>query len=71
MESFMFGFVIHLVRHKMERGGVGGFLIPLTHDGAQGRLPQNMPLWHIGQFEIKLFKKQLVQGGHSESPLSL
>ena len=32
--------------------------------------PQNMPFWHIGYFELKLFKKQPMQEGHSDPHLS-
>ena len=40
-------------------------------DGGQGRLPPNMPLWHsIDYFELKLLKKQPVQEGQSDPPLS-
>ena len=38
--------------------------------GAQGRLPQNMLLWHLDYFELKLLKKQPVQKGDPDTPLS-
>ena len=39
-------------------------------DGGQGRLPPNMPLWHIiDYFELKLLKKQPMQE-QSDPPLS-
>ena len=31
-----------------------------TFDEVQGRLSQNMPLWHIDYFKLKLLKKQQV-----------
>lgn len=33
-------------------------------EGEQNMLPQNMSLWHIGYFELKLLKKQPVQEGY-------
>ena len=38
-------------------------------DGVQGKTAQNMPLWHIDYFELKLLKKQPVQEGHVDPPL--
>ena len=32
--------------------------------------PQNMLLWHIGYFKLKVLEKQFVQEGHSDLPLS-
>ena len=40
-------------------------------EGDQNVPPQNMPFWHINNFEIKLLKKQPVQEGHFDCPLSL
>ena len=31
--------------------------------GARGRLPQNIPQWHIDYFEFKLLEKQTMQEG--------
>ena len=39
--------------------------------GALGRPPQNVPQWHIDYFELKLLKKQPMQGGCSHSPFCL
>lgn len=40
----------------------------------RNKVKQNLPpqicLWYIGYFELKLFKKQLVQESHSDLPLS-
>lgn len=36
----------------------------------QGRLPPVVPKGHTDHFEFKLLKKQPVQGGHSDLPLS-
>lgn len=38
-------------------------------DGVQGRPSQNVPLWQIDYFELKLHKKELMQGGHPDGPL--
>ena len=43
---------------------------PYALDGAQGSLPQKMPLQHVDYFELKLLKKQSVQKGHPDLPLS-
>ena len=47
--------------------------LEVVHDyvGAQGRLPQNGPQWHIDYFELKLLKKWLMQEGHSDPPFCL
>lgn len=34
-------------------------------EGSRHATPPNMLLWHTDYFELKLFKKQLVQEGHS------
>lgn len=47
------------------------FLFLFVDDGVQGRLPPNMPLWTIDYFELKLPKKQPIQKGNSDPPLSL
>lgn len=39
-------------------------------DGVQDSSPQNMSLWHIGHFELKLLKKYPVPEGYSDLPLS-
>ena len=39
-------------------------------DRLQVRPPQNRPFWHINYLELKLLKKQPVQEGHSDLPLS-
>ena len=39
--------------------------------GAQGRLPQNTPQWHIDYFTLMLLKKRPMQEGHSDPPLCL
>ena len=36
-----------------------------------GQAILNTPLWHTDYFELKLLKKQLMQEGHSDPPLSL
>lgn len=38
--------------------------------GAQGRLPQNLPPWHIDYFKLKLLEKQPVQERQFDLPLS-
>lgn len=35
-------------------------------EGEQNLPPPNLPLWRIDYFELKLLKKQMVQGGHSD-----
>lgn len=42
----------------------------LWYDGTQGRLPQNMLIWHIDYFKLKLLEKPPVQG-HSDPFLRL
>lgn len=37
-------------------------------EGVQNRSPQNLPLWHIDYFKLKVLK-QLLQEGHSDPPL--
>ena len=37
-------------------------------DGVQGRLPQNMPLWHVDYFELKTNKSQQTQEELFTSP---
>lgn len=39
----------------------------LGGDGAKGRQPQNVPLWHEDYFEVKTIKARKTQ----EGPLSL
>ena len=39
-------------------------------DGVQGRLPQNMPLWHVDYFELKTIKVQQTQEELFTSPLT-
>ena len=38
--------------------------------GVQNMSPQNMSLWHVDYFELKVLEKQLVQEGPSDPPLS-
>ena len=37
---------------------------------AQGRLPPNMPRWHIDYFKLKLMERQQEQKENSGPPLS-
>ena len=39
-------------------------------DDVQGRPPENVSLWHIGQFELTLLKNSWGKEGHSDPPLS-
>ena len=39
--------------------------------GAQGRLTQNTPKWHVNDFELKLLEEQLVPRKYSGPPVSV
>ena len=54
-----------------EQGGeLPQWVIDSDDEGELNMSPQNVPLWHIDHFELKLLKKQPAQEGHSDPPLS-
>ena len=48
---------------------MGFFYCVITYR-IQGKQPENLPLWYIDYFQLKLLK-QPVQEGHTDPPLSL
>ena len=46
-------------------------LLPMAYTGAQSRPPQNMSQWPVGYFELKLFRKRLMQEEHFDPLLCL
>ena len=44
------------------------FFFPFTDDGAQGKLPQETPLWYADYFELKTIKTQKTQEEYLSFP---
>lgn len=52
------------LRQSATRYLASGFistLPPVAIEGEQSRLPQNVPLWHVGYFELKPVEARLIQ----------
>lgn len=60
------GFFWRYFRPDREEAGI---VWANAYVGTKARLPQNVPLWHMDDFELKQLEKQLMQEGYSDTLL--